>query len=263
MDFATRAVQRVVLGNTGIEVSRMAIGTGTKVLAKDSLQTRTLGIKGLADLLVYAYEKGITFFDVADEYGSHPATCEALKRIPRGDVVVTTKSTAQTEKDMRNDLDRFRRELGTDYIDILLLHCMMETHWSTRLRPLMDVLSEAKRKGIIRAHGASNHHFGALTTAAAEPWVDVVLVRINEAGISMEGSPEQILGVIRQMKMSGKGLYGMKVMGEGALGKDPRRAIEYQVTVPVDAFVIGMESRRQIDDNIGFLDELTAVKVSR
>lgn len=253
-------MQQVVLGRTGLTVSRLAIGTGTSGWAKTSEQTRALGLQGLADLLVYAHERGITFFDTADEYGSHPHVREALTRIPRDRVVLTTKTVARTAAAARADLDRFKRELGTDYLDIVLLHCMMDARWNERLRPVMDVLSEAKRRGEIRAVGTSNHDAGALRTTVAEPWVEVVLVRINEAGIQMEASPAEVREAIVAMQAAGKGTYGMKVMGGGGrLTSDPRRAIAYQLGLPVDAFVIGMSSRAQVDENLGYLEELSAV----
>lgn len=254
-------MQRVLLGNTGIEVSKLCIGTGTLGWGGGSNQTRKLGLKGLADLLVYAYEQGITFIDTADQYGSHPHIREALKRIPREKVVITTKTTARNANQMKSDLDRFRKELGTDYLDIVLLHCMMDKSWNIKLRSVMDVLSDAKERGIVRAVGCSNHDFGSLCTAAQEPWVEVVIVRINPKGLHMEGRPSDIIPVIQQMKDNGKGTYGMKVMGQGELRRDPKSAIRYQLEVPVDAFVIGMESKTEVDQNVRLLDELSMLGV--
>ncbi|MCX7594677.1 MAG: aldo/keto reductase [Fischerella sp.] len=255
-------MQRVLLGNTGIEVSKLCIGTGTNAWGHTSRQTRNLGLHGLADLLVYAYEQGITFIDSADSYGTHPHIREALKRIPREKVVITTKTGAKNPNQMKSDLNRFRKELGTDYLDIVLLHCMMDKHWHLKLRSVMDVLSDAKERGIVRAVGCSNHDYGALCTAAREPWVDVVLVRINSQGLHMEGKPSEIIPVIQQMKNTGKGTYAMKVMGEGLLGYDPKSAIRYQLAVPVDAFVIGMESKAQVDENVRLLEELTLAAIA-
>lgn len=211
-------------------------------------------------MLVHAFEKGITYFDTADEYGSHAHVKEALKRIDRSKVVITTKTTTRTAEGMRKDLDRFRKELGTDMLDMVLLHCMMSASWSREMKPVMDVLSEAKKRGIIRAHGTSNHALGALKTTAVEPWVDVVLVRINATGMQMEGTPEEILGLIRSMRDAGKGLTSMKVMGGGPLGTDPRKAVRWQVTeVPCHAISIGMDSIAQVDENIRLLEEASAV----
>lgn len=251
-------IPRVMLGRTGIEVSQLALGTGTDGLSGSSRQTRLLGVTGLADLLVYAHERGVTFIDAADAYGSHPHVREALKRLPREKVVVTTKTVSGTADKMESDLDRFRRELDTDYLDIVLLHCMTDNQWNVSMRPAMEVLNKAKEKAIVRAVGCSNHSFGALRTAAEEPWVDVVLVRINPRGIEMDDEPEKVVPVIRYLQGEGKGTYGMKVMGQGKLGGDARSAIRYQLSVPVDAFVIGMENRRQVDENVRLVSELTS-----
>ncbi|MDJ0705472.1 MAG: aldo/keto reductase [Leptolyngbyaceae cyanobacterium MO_188.B28] len=253
-------MQRVFLGKTGIEVSKLCLGTGTVGGNHTSRQTRSLGLKGLADLIVYAYEKGITFIDTADAYGSHPHIREALRRIPREHVAIATKTVAKTANQMKADLDRFRQELGVDYLDIVLLHCMMNPDWNIQRRSVMDVLSEAKARGVVQAVGCSNHEYGALCTAAQEPWVDVVLVRLNSQGILMEGEPSDIISVILQMQANGKGTYGMKVMGEGQLRHDPKSAIQYQLKAPVDAFVIGMESRAEVDENVRLVEKLTLLQ---
>ena len=66
-----------------------------------------------------------------------------------------------------------------DHIDVCLMHCLTESDWTERYRGVMDVLSEAKEKGVIRAHGCSCHSIEALRAAAKSPWVEVDLVRIN------------------------------------------------------------------------------------
>lgn len=146
-----------LLGSTGIEVSQLCVGTGTLGWGGRSNQTRKLGFQGLADLLIYAYEQGITFIDTADQYGTHPHVREALKQISRDKLVISTKTTARNADQMKTALDRFRQELGTDYLDVVLLHCMMHRNWNTKLRAVMEVLSEAKAQGIVRAVGCSNH----------------------------------------------------------------------------------------------------------
>jgi aryl-alcohol dehydrogenase-like predicted oxidoreductase len=255
----TDLIPRVVLGATGIETSRLAIGTGTGGWAGRSRQT-DLGVAGFADVLVHAFARGITYIDAADEYGSHAHVREALKRIPRDRVVLTTKTTTRTAAGMRSDLDRFRRELGTDYLDMVLLHCMTSPRWNTDLRPVMDVLSEAKGRGVIRAHGTSHHSLGALRTTAAEPWADVVLIRLNAAGMQMEGPPGTILGIAERMRAAGKGLTSMKVMGGGPLGLDALAALRWQVErAPVHAISIGMESVAQVDDDVRLLGECLPV----
>src|SRR5256714_7561686 len=175
------ASDTIVLGSTGIKTSRLAMGTGTVGTGHHSHQT-SLGVKGLSDLLLNGYDHGLRFFDSADSYGSHPHVAEALKHVPRDKVTVLTKTWARDAASARADLDRFRRELGTDHIDVCLMHCLTEGDWPERYKGVMDVLSEAKEKGIIRAHGWSCHSIEALRVAAKSPWVDVDLVRINPIG---------------------------------------------------------------------------------
>ncbi|HYP06271.1 MAG TPA: aldo/keto reductase [Bryobacteraceae bacterium] len=134
---------------------------------------------GLADLYRAGFDMGVTFWDSADQYGSHPHLKEPLKNVPREKVTIMTKTHASTEAEMRADLDRFRKEIGVDYLDIVLLHCMMDGDWNHKKRGAMNVLTEARQKGIVKTHGVSNHTMEALKTAAAEPWVQVNLARFN------------------------------------------------------------------------------------
>ena len=143
----------------------------------------------------------------------------------------------------RADLDRFRRELGVDYLDVVLIHCVTEDNWTTRYRGVMDVLSEAKQKGVIRAHGVSCHSLGALRAAAASSWVEVDLVRLNPVGAHMDADPATVIEVIRQMRSSGKAIVGMKILGQGAMRDRPSEALHYALASGVlDAFTIGAES---------------------
>src|SRR5499427_10572123 len=146
------ASDTVAIGTTGIKTSRLAMGTGTVGSGHHSHQT-ALGIKGLSDLLLNGYDQGLRFFDTADSYGSHPHVAEALKHVPQNKVTVLTKTWARDAATARADLDRFRRELGIEQLDIVLMHCLTEADWTTRYRPAMDALEEAKQKKIIRAHG--------------------------------------------------------------------------------------------------------------
>ncbi len=243
------AQDEVVLGKTGIRTSRLAMGTGTIGYAGRSNQTR-LGTSPLVRLLADGYhDNGLRFFDAADSYGSHPYVREALKGLPRDKVTVLTKTDTRDPAGVRADLDRFKRELGVDYIDVVLIHCVTEADWTTRYRGAMDVLSEAKAKGEIRAHGVSCHSLKALRAAAASPWVEVDLVRLNPIGSHMDADPETVIGVIREMRAQGKGIVGMKILGQGDLREKPSEAIRYALgTGVLDAMTIGAESRGEQDD---------------
>jgi aryl-alcohol dehydrogenase-like predicted oxidoreductase len=240
----------VVLGKTGIRTSRLAMGTGTVGSGHHSNQT-ALGLKGLSDLLLNGYDHGLRFFDSADAYGSHPHVAEALKHVPRDKVTVLTKTWARDPQTARADIDRFRRELGTDVIDICLMHCLTEGDWTERYKGVMDVLSEAKQKGIIRAHGCSCHSIEALRAAAKSPWVEVDLARINPIGSHMDASPQEVVGVLKEMKTAGKGIIGMKILGQGDLRGRVDDALRYALSLGVlDAFTIGAESRAEQEDLI-------------
>ena len=244
------ASDTVALGQTGIKTSRLAMGTGTFGYGHRSNQT-ALGLKGLSELLLNGYDQGLRFFDAADAYGSHPHVAEALKQLPRDKVTVLTKTFSRDPKSARADLDRFRRELGTDYLDICLMHCLTEGDWTERYKGVMDVLSEAKQKGIIRAHGCSCHSIEALRAAAKSPWVEVDLARINPAGLHMDDDPKTVVDVLHEMRAAGKGIVGMKILGQGELRARPDDALKYALSLGVlDAFTIGAESKAEQQDLI-------------
>jgi aryl-alcohol dehydrogenase-like predicted oxidoreductase len=242
------ATDTVTLGKTGIQTSRLAMGTGTVGSGHHSHQT-DLGVAALSALLLNGYENGLRFFDAADSYGSHPHVAEALKHVPRDKVTVLSKTWARDPATARADLDRFRRELGTEYLDVCLMHCVTEGDWTERYKGVMEVLSEAKEKGIIRAHGCSCHSIEALRAAAKSPWVEVDLVRMNPIGSHMDADPDTVAGVIREMRAAGKGIIGMKILGQGDLRGRQDEALKYALSLGLlDAFTIGAESKAEQQD---------------
>lgn len=240
---------RVKLGNTGIEMSRMAMGTGTHGFGGASNQTRQMGIKGVADMLRAAYDDGINFWETADQYGSHPHVGSALKQVEREKVVILTKSNSNTYEAMKKDLDRFRLELGTDYLDIVLLHAVTDPQWNTKMKGAMEALAEAKEEGILRAHGVSCHSIGALETAADEPWVEVDLARYNPGGARMDADVPTVRKVLTRMKNNGKAIIAMKVYGCGELLDIKDECLQFHTGEGLaDAFTMGFESIEQLKD---------------
>jgi 1-deoxyxylulose-5-phosphate synthase len=242
------ATDTVVLGKTGIRTSRLAMGTGTIGFGGSSNQTRS---GQLTRLLRTGYDRGLIFFDTADSYGSHPEVAEAIGALPREKVVIMTKCDERDPKKARANIDRYRRELKTDYIDILLIHCVTEGDWTTRYKGVMDVFSAAKQKGIIRTHGVSCHSIEALRAAAASPWVEVDLVRLNPVGAHMDADPQTVISVIKQMRSQGKGIIGMKILGQGAMRNRQDEAIRFALgTGVLDALTIGAENAGEQSDLI-------------
>ena len=239
---------RVKLGRTGIEVSYLGFGTGTVGWNKQSNQTR-LGTVEFARMIRHAFDQGVNYFDCADIYGSHPYLRASLKGIPRDRYVLESKVWFRTSKDAQAALDRFLQELNTDYIDVLLLHCIDDTNWQADLGQMMDVLEEAKQKKRIRAHGISLHSLDVMKQAAEDPWVDSALCRINPLGVKMDAPTDQVVPVLKRLHEAGKGVTGIKILGEGKIADQREQSLRYVLGLDcVDAVVIGFESKAQVDD---------------
>ena len=250
---------RVPLGNSGVSVSVVGIGTGTLGWGHQSNQTR-LGQETFTRLTRHAFDSGVTLFDLADGYGSHPLFQRAMEGVPREHYVIQTKTDSRDPAQARADIDRFLRELHTDYLDSLIIHCVTEDDWTTRFRGVMDVLAEAKAAGKIRSHGVTCHSLGALRAAAASDWVQVHQVRWNPGGSHMDTDVESARALFAGMRRKGQGMIGMKVVGQGDLvskgelaGKatrplTPDACFRFQVeSGVVDAFVVGVETPEHVD----------------
>ncbi len=268
------APPRVALGRTGLTTSRLAMGTGVHGSNRQSDETR-LGFERLVALFKHAYDRGVTFFDMADMYGSHVYFREALRTIPRDHVTILTKmwwrfdgpaesTPAAVRKRMATiALDRFRHELATDYIDIVLLHCLTTNAWDKELAPYMEALADAKQKKQIKAVGVSCHTLGALSKVAEVPWVDVVLTRINPRGALMDDKVEEVVPVLRRIKRAGKTIVGMKIFGEGRLVKEKEECIRYAQNLGLlDAMTIGFIAPQQIDEVLTLLAKFPAAPIA-
>ena len=251
--------ERVPLGKSGLQVSRVCMGTGTHGVAHESNQTR-LGRDTFQRLLRDAYERGVRAFDTADQYGTHSYVAPALAAVPRDSYTLITKIRWRDTQDGGHPdadvfVDRFLKELQTDYIDLLLIHCMTAGNWPQQMRRQMEILSKYKQKGAIRALGVSCHSIPALESAAREPWVDSVHTRINPYGMSMDGPADQVAPVLKQIHDAGKGVVGMKIIGEGRLRNEPEKRDESAHFVLglgcVDVLNIGFEKTEEIDDFAG------------
>jgi len=248
----------VSLGKTGLKVTRIGLGTGMHGGGRVSDHTR-LGKEGFDALIKAAWERGVRLFDVADMYGTHPFLAGALKGLPRDQYAIVTKMWVakgglpeQERPDADILVDRFRKELQTDYIDVLQIHCQMSPTWCDQQKRQMDIMETLKAKKIIRAHGASIHSLGALEAAAASPWVDVVHVRINAYGEKMDAAPEKVAPVVEKIHAAGKGVIGMKLIGEGIFSASPEKidkSIQYVLGLgTVDAMVVGFLKIPEIAD---------------
>jgi predicted aldo/keto reductase-like oxidoreductase len=249
-------IDKVKLGKTGLMVPRLALGTGSHGGNQSSDMTR-MGLENWIKIARTAHERGMTFYDAADLYGSHQNVKEILKEVPRENAILLSKIWTRPEKWNQDapaeTIDRFRKETGSDYFDILLMHCMTNEKWQEEKKPYIEALSEAKQKGIVKTVGLSCHSFEALKLAVEDPWVDVILTRINPEGLIMDASAAEVMAVLKKAHDNGKGIIGMKIFGEGKMTEDSRRdaSLKYVIgSKNVDCMTIGMTSSEQVEDAV-------------
>jgi len=249
-------VDKVDLGNSGLTVSRIAMGTGTVGGNKASNFTR-LGMDKFVELARYAYGRGINFYDMADGYGTHPYVGNAIKTLSREKLILLTKMWTEEDANRKESaetiLDRYRLETGSDYFDILLMHCLQKSNWPETRKYYMDAFSKFKQDGIVKTVGVSCHDLGALAEAAVNPWVDVIMARINPFGTAMDGTPDAVKAILDTAKKNGKGIIGMKIFGEGKHVTDSERqqSIQFAMTEGnIHCMTLGLENVAQMDDAI-------------
>ena len=251
----------VELGKTGVKVSRLAQGTGFhggNHPPSRPARGRRLSTAWCATVSTTA----VTFMDMADLYGSHPFVKDVVKGLPRDKFTLSTKiwpqkaNWVQPSGGAKEEVDRFRKELDTDYLDICLIHCMQNAKWATQFEKIRDELSELKQKGTVRAVGVSCHDLGALKVAAEHPWVDVIFARVNHKcgrQYSCDGSVEEVSAVLKTARKNGKGIVGMKIFGEGKLVKPEEKdaSLKFVFTNElVDAITIGTLNTSEVEDTL-------------
>ena len=260
------AVDQVTLGKTGLRLSRLGMGTGSH---SGNVQ-KGLGQQGFRDLVHYAYDRGITYFDCAQSYATFEWIADAVKGLPREKLFLQSKIPGQP-KDVMKVIDHHRKVLDTDYVDSLLIHCMTKNHWTDEWKRIMDAFEEAKAKKWIRAQGVSCHSLPALRTAVASDWPDVHLVRVNPQAKHIDGPEEtwnkpgsDISPVVQQIKVmhaKGRGVIGMKLVGDGDFqnAEDREKAARFAMAQPeINAVVIGFKNPKEIDEAIDRLNRALA-----
>jgi len=252
------ATDQVTLGKTGLKLSRLGFGTGSN---SGEVQ-RHLGQEGFNSLIRYAYDQGITYFDCAQAYRTFPWMAGAIKGLPREKLFIQSKIPGRPE-DVLAAIDHHRKMFDTDYVDSMLIHCMMMQNWTEGWKRVMDGFDAAREKKWIRAKGVSCHSLPALRAARQSDWTEVHLARVNPQGAFMDGEQEAVnmtanpvapvLEELRLMRAKGRGVIGMKLVGNGTFvdAADRERAMRFAMSRPeLDAVVIGFKSRAEIDEAI-------------
>ncbi len=255
------ATDWVELGNSGVKVTRLAFGTGTY---GGKIQ-RGLGQPEFTRQVRYAYDRGIRFFESADSYsGMHAMLAEALKGIPRDTYRLMTKLRSRGTETPQATIDRFRKELNSEYFDVALIHCVRTPDWPEQFKPLRDSLSEIKDKKVILSHGASVHGLLPLRAfPATTNWLDVALLRVNHDGTKMDslrmtdsddrGDVSEVVSHAAKVRQQGTGVIGMKIIGEGAFKTAEQRDASIRFVMKlgtVDSVTIGFKSTGEIDEAI-------------
>lgn len=270
------ATATVSLGRSGLRVPRLALGTGTAGWARESAQTQ-LGQREFVRLLRHGVERGASFIDTADLYGAHEYVRATLQELRREDVTLLSKIWFSAAPKMeptetaRPEVERFLKELGTDYLDAVLVHCVTDPDWPRQQARMRDELSELQARGVVRAVGCSCHSLAALKVAAEDPWVELIFARINPGYKRMDpdGTVEQVAEALRRARANGKGVVGMKIYGSGQWQSAEQRRQSLELALRgsaqnsvhgglVDAVTIGHLSTGQIDDTIANMERVLA-----
>jgi predicted aldo/keto reductase-like oxidoreductase len=258
------ATDWVTLGNSGVKVTRLAFGTGTR----GGRVQRELGQEEFTKLVRHAYDRGIRFFETAESYSQMPQMLGvALKGLPRDSYRLMTKIRPKDSGDNNAvaRMDQMRRDMNTEYFDILLVHCVRTAGWAEEFKRMRDLYSEAKHKQVIRSHGASCHGLLPLRDFPGQSWLDVALLRVNHDGTKMDnlrgdaeqGDVTEVTGHVRKIHGQGTGVIGMKLVGEGRFTSPEDRDASLKKVFGgglVDAATIGFKSPAEIDDAIHRID---------
>jgi aryl-alcohol dehydrogenase-like predicted oxidoreductase len=237
------------ISNSGIRVSRLSFGTVFMGPQSDKMSPD----EGAA-LLLHAFKQGVFFWDTSDDYGTHAHVAQALRQIPREQVVICSK-TETPDKPIESIL----KELETDYLDILLLHGFDSSEVNVAKATLRS-WQQHKTSGKVRALGLSTHSAKVLDLVSGWPEVEVLMLPINSTGyclpdLSIEGGVEQMMAAAEKAFKLGKGIVAMKVMGCGTLAHDPDAAISFVARLPyVHSLCIGMRTQAEIDQNLRLIE---------
>ncbi|HEX3029854.1 MAG TPA: aldo/keto reductase [Clostridia bacterium] len=236
----------VKLGNTGIEVSRLCFGG----LVIGPLQ-KNMPVVQAAEVINRAFELGVNFIDTAELYGTYPHIREAVRQFGKLPVI-STKSYAYSIEGAKASLEKARKELDMDVIDIFMLH-EQESRLTLRgHREALDYYISAKQKGIVRAVGVSTHNIEVVEACADMPEIDVIHPLINIKGIGIgDGKIEDMLRAVERAHSKGKGIYSMKALGGGNLLKSFKESMDFVMELPyVDSIAVGMQSTEEVTANV-------------
>lgn len=261
------ATSPVMLGKSGVNVTRLAFGTGTL----GGRVQRELGQDQFTRLVRYAYDRGIRFFETAESYGDmHRMLGVALKGIPRDSYRLMSKITTSGGADPLQKIDELRKLANTDYFDIMLLHWQHVPTWPTDSLRWQEGISEAQARHWVAARGASVHGLPALRKFPGNQWLQVAMIRMNQKGVRMDaenyatdglGNVSEVTGYVKEVLKEHMGVVSMKLVGEGQFTAraDRQAAMRYAFrNAGVDCVTVGYKNTTEIDEAIENVNQALA-----
>lgn len=264
-------MQRNLLGDSGLSVSRLCYGTLTLSASQSNKTPREGG-----ELIAYALERGVNFLDTAELYGTYPHIRHAIGRASQMPVI-STKSYAYDKSGAEKSLEMARREMDCDVIDIFMLHEQENVLTMMGHSDALKYYISMKEKGIIRSVGLSTHAIEPVQAVAIAKGsnnnealfsrvkefdlglfreIDVIHPIINIEGLGLlDGTAEMMTTALHSAASVGTGIFGMKMFGGGNLLNDFEKALEYALSQEyVHSYAVGMQSFEEIEMNIAIFN---------
>lgn len=239
-----------LLGNTGLKVSALCFGS----LPMGPLQAG-LSVEEGGALILEALEKGVNFIDTAEIYATYSQIKWALQRYP-GTVIIASKSTAVSYKDMKESIEKCLNELGREQIEIFHLHAARDSNPLENRSEALEAIVEYKNRGRIKAAGLATHSVKAVRQGCLDSRIDVVFPLINRLGLGiLDGGIPEMAAAIKLAEANGKGVYVMKALAGGHLIKEVESSIDFvrkEVGIPVIA--VGMLRREELEMNLAIFE---------
>ncbi len=234
------------LGHTGLKVSHLCFGA----LVIGTLQAKMSPLEG-GKIIAKALELGVNFIDTAELYETYAHIREAIK-MSSINPVISTKSYAYDVETAKKSLEKARKEIDRDYIDIFMLHEQESIHTLRGHREALEYFIEAKEKGIVKAVGVSTHNIEVVKACTKTPEIDVVHPLVNMTGIGIgDGTIYEMLDAVKECYNAGKGIYSMKALGGGNLIRSYKECMDFVLKIPyIHSIAVGMQTVEEVEMNV-------------
>jgi uncharacterized protein len=241
------------LGKTGAQVSILAFGGGSRFVS----YTEEKGI----EVLNHALDLGITYIDTAESYGNGESQRRIGKVIEargRKGLWLASKISGRKHDDFMRMLDESLKRLQVDHVDLLHIHALMgpeDLDAVSAKDGAYEAAVKAKEQKMARFIGVTCHAFpDVLKTALERHEFDCTQMALNAA---MRG---QVKGATSSFETTAlpvalkknMGVTAMKIFAQDALvgQAPPEKLIQYSMTLPVAATVIGMPKPEHVEQNV-------------